>query len=425
MRTRHIRTVIVMAVISIVGIMVVQVIWFKKAFDLKQRQFHHTIFLALQDVAEKIQEYNKIPVPLMGMVNQISSNYYAVNINGEINIKVLEFLLKNEFSKRNILIDFEYGVYSCETQKMVYGNYVSMKNATVINKKSELPLWHKDKYYFSVLFPETTFYLTSQMGIWLFINVFLVIICLFFGYALLIILKQKRLSEVQKDFINNMTHELKTPIATIQVSASIIKKPEIYRNSEQIFNYLDIITHEADRLKSQVDKVLQVALLEKDKVNFNFEHVDFHVCINEMTESLNLMVSGKKGCIHLKLNAEHSFINADKVHICNVIHSLVDNAYKYCTTEPFIEISTENSKRDFIITIKDNGIGISKENHKKIFDKFYRIPTGNIHNVKGFGLGLYYVKTIVESHNGKIKLKSEPGIGSEILIYLPLVKVHK
>ena len=419
MRTKNIRIVIIMAIISIVGIMIIQFIWFKKAFDLKQRQFNHTVFLALQNVAEKTLEYNKIQVPLSGMVNQISTNYYAVNINGEINTSILEVILKTEFEKRNITIDFEYGVYNCESGKMVYGNYISQKNKTVITRKSELPIWVKDKYYFSVLFPDKTMYLSGQMGIWLFFNSVLVIICIFFGYTLIIILQQKRLSDTQKDFINNMTHELKTPISTILVTTQIIKKPEIYSNYQLITDYTNIITNETMRLKEQVDKVLQIALL--DKASFNLQKINIHNIIQNIAESSKLLENKDNMSISIKLHAQYSIINADSVHLTNVLCNLIDNACKYCIMKPEIEISTKNEKKYIVISIKDNGIGISKENIKKIFDKFYRVPTGNVHNIKGFGLGLYYVKIVIVGHKGKIELSSEINTGTTIRIYLPIV----
>lgn len=398
-----------------------QVLWYKKAYDLKQRQFDHTVSLSLQNVAEKLLEFNQIQVPLMGMVNQISTNYYAVNINGEIEVSVLEILLKTEFEKRNILIDFEYGVYNCQSEKMVYGNYVSMKKQPVKIKKSILPPWEKDKYYFCVLFPEKTMYLSSQMGIWLFFNGILLIICVFFGYALFIILHQKKLSEIQKDFINNMTHELKTPISTILVSANIIKKPEVINSKDLVEKYADIIVHETTRLKEQADKVLQIALLDKEKVDFRFEEINIHESIENVMESAKLLLMEKNGNITFHHGAENHIIIGDKTHVTNLIHTILDNAVKYCTKNPDINISTINFKKYILVSIKDNGIGISKENHKKVFDKFFRVHTGDLHNQKGFGLGLYYVKTVVERHKGWVELNSEMNIGTEIKCYLPII----
>ena len=342
----------------------------------------------------------------------------------QIYAKGLNFIMLRVFQQA-LIIDFEYGVYNCESEKMVYGNYISMKNKTVQIKKSELPLWEKDKYYFCVLFPEKTMYLTSQMGIWLFFNGVLLIVCLFFGYALVIILRQKRFSEIQKDFINNMTHELKTPISTILVSASIIKKPEIIVNKDLVSNYTDIIVHETTRLKEQTDKVLQIALLDKEKVDFKFQRIDVHDSIQEVVESARLLITEKKGDINFHPEATNSIISGDTIHITNIINNIIDNAVKYCSKEPDINISTFNTKKYVIVSIKDNGIGISKINRKKVFDKFYRVPTGNIHNVKGFGLGLYYVKTVVEGHKGKLTLKSEINMGSEIKVYLPVLSHEK
>lgn len=420
MRIKHIRSVVIMATISIVGIMIMQVFWFKKAYDLKQRHFNHTVFLALQEVGEQLLEYNKMQVPLMGLVKQISSNYYAVNINGEIKTDLLEILLKTEFKKRNILVDFEYGLYNCDSEEMVYGNYVSLTDSPTKIVKSKLPLWEKDNYYFSVLFPKQSQYLISEMGIWIFFNCVLIIVCAFFGYALFIILRQKRFSDVQKDFINNMTHELKTPISTILVSASLIKKDEIKQNPELVMNYTEIIVNETQRLKQQVDKVLQIALLDKEKINFTFDALNIHTCIQEIVENTTPLIREKKGTITLQLTANNSIILGDAVHIINVIHNLLDNAIKYCEKAPEITISTKNTKRHLLICIQDNGIGISKENHSLIFEKFYRVSTGNIHNVKGFGLGLYYVKSIIEHHKGKINIASERGKGTEITLQLPI-----
>lgn len=421
MRTRQIRTIVFMAIISIGGIMVMQFVWFIKAYDFKQRQFNHTVYLALQEVGEKILEYHKTQVPLMGMVNQISTNYYAVNINGEIENSLLEFLLKTEFEKRNIPVDFEYGIYNCESGKMVYGNYISLKNKKSPGIKSNLPVWSENKYYFSVLFPDMKSYLTSQMGIWLFFNGVLLLICIFFSYALVIILKQKRYSEVQKDFINNMTHELKTPITTILVSTELLKKEEIANNTGKVKMYTSMIEQETFRLKNQVDKVLQVALLDKERIEFNLSPLNLHQCIQRLAKSLQLVISDKGGELSVVLDANIPYLMADEVHLENVIHNLTDNAIKYNNHPPQIAIITKNLKNKLILTIQDNGIGIDEENQKKIFEKFYRVSTGNVHNVKGFGLGLYYVKTIVEKHRGKITLTSELGKGTQLRLEFPSI----
>lgn len=421
MKTKYIRIVVIMAVLSVTGIMLMQVIWFKTAFDLKQRQFNQTVFLALQNVAEEILKYNQIQEPLSGLVNQLSSNYYAVNINSKIETSVLEFLLITEFKKKNITANFEYGVYNCESGKMVYGGYISMNDKPAKNNKTtSLPLWQNDNYYFSVLFPDVAMYITQQLNIWLLFNGILLVICIFFGYALLIILKQKRLSEIQKDFINNMTHELKTPISTILVSTKLLEKPQIFNHPELILNYNKIITLETTRLKGQVDKVLHIALLDKDKIDFNLSRINLHSLIIELKESLQLILHEKQGRLELLLEAGNFEVNADAIHIGNVFHNLADNAIKYCSKSPHITIYTMNKNKNLVVGIRDNGTGIKTEYLKRVFDKFYRVPTGNVHNVKGFGLGLYYVKTVMEKHKGKVSIRSEIDKGTEINLYFPI-----
>jgi two-component system phosphate regulon sensor histidine kinase PhoR len=219
-----------------------------------------------------------------------------------------------------------------------------------------------------------------------------------------------------------MTHELKTPISTILVSTKLMEKPQVHQQPESVLNYNRIITHETMRLKAQVDKVLQIALLDKDKIDFNFASVNLHECITDLKDSLLLLLKEKEGTLQLKLEASNTMINADVVHIANVFHNLVDNAIKYCQGPPNITISSSNKGRYLVISIHDNGIGIQPEFIRKVFDKFYRIPTGDVHNVKGFGLGLYYVKSVIEKHKGKVNIKSEANQGTEISLYFPLAK---
>jgi two-component system phosphate regulon sensor histidine kinase PhoR len=234
----------------------------------------------------------------------------------------------------------------------------------------------------------------------------------FFTYAILVMLCQKRLSEVKTDFINNMTHEFKTPISTIALSAEVLSADEIMRQPERLKQYVNIIKYENSRLKGQVDKVLEIAKLSPKKVNIKLEPVDIHLLIQSAIASFEVSVHEAGGKVNTNFSAGHHIIMGDKVHLTNVLHNLLDNAVKYNENAPYISISTHGNSRWLKIDITDNGIGIPAAQRKFIFDKFYRVPTGNLHNVKGFGLGLYYVKTIVEAHNGKIGLNSSVGTGT-------------
>jgi two-component system phosphate regulon sensor histidine kinase PhoR len=287
----------------------------------------------------------------------------------------------------------------------------------VTNKK--LPTWNNYAYYFGVQFPNREAHLINQMGIWSFSSVVLLIVIVFFAYTLFVILKQKRLSEIQKDFINNMTHEFKTPISTIAVSAEVLKDPNIIHQPERLLNYTTIIEKENSRLKQQVERVLQMARLDKEDIGLKKELVDLHQVIHDAIKNTSMGLQEKHGTITCELNATRSVLDADRLHLANMLHNLIDNAIKYCKVSPNILIRTSNVGKNLWLEIEDNGIGIKPDDQKRVFQKFYRVPTGNVHDVKGFGIGLNYVKSIVEAHKGSIRLLSELGKGSVFKICLP------
>jgi two-component system phosphate regulon sensor histidine kinase PhoR len=256
------------------------------------------------------------------------------------------------------------------------------------------------------------------MGIMIYSTIGVFVIVLFFVYILMVIFKQKRLSEIKTDFINNMTHEFKTPIATISIASEQLMKENTLNNPHKIKTYSQIIKDECLRLKSQVDQILNIALLDSTRTQLKKTSVDFHTIITDVTEKIKIQANEKKCLIHLDLKAEKHTIQGDADHLTNVMFNLMDNALKYSKENPQIIIRTKNKNHDLIVEVEDNGIGIPVKHQKMIFEKFYRIPTGNVHNVKGFGLGLSYVKKIIQLHKGKIELESTPGIGTIFRIFL-------
>jgi two-component system, OmpR family, phosphate regulon sensor histidine kinase PhoR len=245
-------------------------------------------------------------------------------------------------------------------------------------------------------------------------------VIIFFGYTLFVIMKQKRLSEIQRDFINNMTHEFKTPISTIAVSTEVLKDPNIIHQPERLLNYTTIIEKENTRLKQQVERVLQMARLDKEDIGLKKEIVDVHQVIQDAIRNTSGSLQEKYGSISCELKATQHTIEADKLHLTNVLYNLIDNAIKYCKTAPQILLRTSDVHKNLMLEIQDNGIGISPDDQKRVFQKFYRVPTGNVHDVKGFGIGLNYVKSIIEAHKGNVRLESELGNGSVFRICLPL-----
>jgi two-component system phosphate regulon sensor histidine kinase PhoR len=420
MSRRALRIIIFLAAISMVGITIVQVFWLKKAFSLKEIQFNHNVNLALTTTAQRILDYNNNKTKLVKPVNQLADDYFVVMVNDVIDANLLEFFLKEEFERRNIVTDFEYSIYDCMQERIVYGNYVSMNPKEKTRQtKRELPVWDNENYYFAVYFPNRDTNLVSQLGIWLFSTGVMVIVFVFFLLGMVFILKQKRLSEVQKDFVNNMTHEFKTPLSTIMVSTEVLLSNEAVQTDQRLQHYTKIIQSEANRLKKQVERVLQMASMDNHSLKLNLENIDLHTVISHTIASLEPVIKEKNGSVKLVASAEKCRINADPLHISNVIFNLIDNALKYCDKNPEVIITLYAKDYNVQITIKDNGIGIPKEFQTRIFEKFYRIPTGNVHNVKGFGLGLSYVFSVIKAHKGKITLESTQGQGSTFTLIFP------
>jgi two-component system, OmpR family, phosphate regulon sensor histidine kinase PhoR len=255
--------------------------------------------------------------------------------------------------------------------------------------------------------------------------IFTIIIIAAFYLTISTMIRQKKLSEIKNDFINNMTHEFKTPLATISLAVDALRNDKVRFNGEKMSYFSNIIKEENQRMNRQVETILRAALMDRQEVKLNLTPVHAHIVIKNVLDNFTLQLQDRKGNVELYLDAENDLINADEVHFPNLINNLIDNSIKYAkdNVPPKIKITTQNTGKDLLIRLEDNGIGMNKETVKRIFEKFYRAHTGNLHNVKGFGLGLSYVKTMIEAHHGEIKADSTLGKGSCFLIRLPLKKV--
>lgn len=412
-----IRRVIVFGALTIMGIVLMQGYWLKRNYDLKDFEFNQTVENALYQVAQKIAAFNKAELPKHGLIQRHSSNCYAVNINDNINKSILEDYLLTTFDKKSINADFEYAVYDCHSKEMVYGSYCKMNNLESNKKSSEaIPTVEDLTYYFVVWFPSRSSYLLSNMWQNALFSIVTILALLFFIYAVWIIIEQKKLSELQTDFINNMTHEFKTPISSIKIASDYIKKDKTILANSKLSKYADIISGQNERLNKQVENVLNLARLESDNFKLKKEAFDIKVALQNIVQSENLKISD--GCIEAEFPKTATIINADKLHFSNVVYNILDNAVKYCQQAPTILLKCYNTVSDTILEITDNGIGISKEDRDKVFKKFYRVSTGNVHDVKGFGLGLYYVHNICKSHGWDISIDSDGG-GSTFIIKIP------
>ena len=454
MSNKNLRTVIFFGIASILCILTIQFFWIKKNIEFQETnlsiqhrqdslsrvQFGDQVTIALKKVADEIQRINQEPGDLYGNVKQLTTNYFTVELQDTLHPFLLELLLKHEFYDHNIKEDFQYGIYDCFSDSIVYGDYIKFEGDSTftnqalnddykLDKSLQIKL-NSDLHYFSVVFPKienvTLESLPNNVTPWYYLFAIILFVIIFFGFSISVIFKQKKLSEIRNDFINNMTHELKTPIATIGLSSETLMNLDPENAKDKLLRYASIIYKENKRLESQVERVLNVATLDRTEIKLNRTVFDVHEIIEEAAENFEFnQLEELGGTIQLELNADNPILNTDQVHITNIVNNLVDNAIKYCDKTPEIIIFSTNLKGKISITIKDNGKGISRENLKHIFDKFYRVPTGNLHDVKGFGLGLFYVKTIIEELGGTISVKSILGKGSEFTISLPVTHNFK
>lgn len=416
MSRKTIRRLVILSALSIVGVIITQIYWVTRSLDLRERQFNQRVHVALQEVAVEVSKLSNVMLNT-NPVEQLSPDYFLVNTNATTEPSVLEYYLKESFLKHNVIADFEVGIYDCTTDKIRYGMSLSTRN----NVKSPATTsdWIKSDqyaYYFGVRFPQNTYFSGIDLEGWIWSSGIVLIALGFFTYALSVILKQKQLSEVQRDFVNNMTHELQTPISTIRIAADVLNTPQILEQPERHKRYVQIVREEILRLQRQVETVLNMAKADKNKLALEVEWLDVHEVITSVTRTY-------EDRVQLQLEASSPYIDADRLLLGNVINNLIDNAIKYSDpAELDVRVCTFDRDEQIVLAVKDRGMGIAPEYQKKIFDKFYRIPSGNVHNVKGFGIGLSYVKQIVRAHRWKMELDSTPGQGSEFRVIIPKKK---
>jgi len=422
MKKSPLRLVLILGMISITGALITQIFWLKKALQVKESSFDQSVILSLRRVAEHLDYSTMGNATTVDAVTKISARKFRLNINDKIDCNVLEFYLRVELAYPSLDIDFVYDVFDSNNDSLKFSRRVNMAETDKLySVNADLPVFSNGAFYAVIDFPTRSSYIGVRMTIWIFSSVVLMIAVFFFAYTVLVILRQSRFMEMQKDFINNMAHEFKTPIATISISAETLSNPEIVNQPDRMLAYTNIIKNETDRLRTQVDKLLQMAKMERDKIELHLEELDLHDMIREVIPNLSLKLDEQGGKLTYHLDAAHHLIKADNVHLTNIIYNLLDNAVKYTDASPQIDVSTRNADGEILLSIKDDGIGIPKEYQEKVFDKFFRVPTGNIHNVKGFGLGLHYLKIVVNAHKWKLDLQSEKNNGSTFTICIPYV----
>ena len=415
MKINKLNITIVIGLIAIIGILVAQLLWTKQAFSLEEKKFSQKAYIALIEVTKKLYEGTNRELPAENPVKKIANDYYIVNVENDFDPKVLEFYLKSEFVKRNINTDFEYAMYNCESDEMVYGNYISFSDNTKKKTSVYFPKHKNLIYYFAIRFPNESGFLFNSLKFWFILSIGLILILLVYVYSIFTILQQKKYSELQRDFINNMTHEFKTPLSSILIASNYLKNQNEILQDEKLLNYTKIIINQSNKLNNHIEKVLTIAKTDSSEMILDKKKTAIIPIIQDVIENIKLKYNNIDIIIEIDIEI---VIDLDVFHFTNLVYNLLDNSIKYCNSKPEIIIKITKTNSNIILEFIDNGIGINNENIKRIFDKFYRIKSNKSNEINGFGLGLYYVKKICDLHKWKIFVKNnaEKGVTMSILI---------
>ncbi len=432
----------VLILLSLLGIIFFQILWIKGSLKSEAQKFkeHVTMATYQASVDLMLEKGNLMPLTKKGGFifpsERLQREIYKPSITQRYSRDEIRDIIHKAFIKQNLeKIPFEFAISSTSLigDEIQSDNFYKLYSDSANNNPIVLPLESPTGSLSEGISPSELLILIvphAKSFIWQSMTWFIVgaivftiiIICAFF-ITVRALIKQKKLSEIKSDFINNMTHEFKTPLATISLAVDALKNEKVINDREKMNYFTGIIKEENKRMNKQVETILQAALLDKQEVQLNLKKLHAHDLITSALNNINLQVAEKKGQLDVTLAATNDVLMADDVHFTNLVSNLLDNAVKYSKDDLRIKITTQTAGNTFKIKIEDNGIGMNKETLSRIFEKFYRAHTGNLHNVKGFGLGLSYVKTMVEAHRGSIKAESLPGKGTAFFLSFPLAKI--
>ncbi len=418
LRSSTIRLGIFISTLIIAVILIFQLAWLKKVYRFEQKEFDHGVVKAIKGLYEDLDVNVYYSTHLNELLENPESHLYLAHIDLPVNYDTLVSYLQYELEDFGIFTDCHIGIYNSVQNKYAYTKILTLTGAKD-RTNTGLPLPVRKFNYLAMYFPNRQQYILSQMNFWIFSSAILLIVLILFSTGLYYFYRQKFLNETQKDFIHHFTHEFKTPVSVISLAADVLKNEKIIEKPSKLAMYAGIVEYQVHYLQGQIEKLLQFAYSESGQLHFDKKEVDVHEVVIKAVNNLTPIINEKNAQIIYELKASHSIIQVDEGYLLITITNLLDNAIKY-SKEPRIIVATENDDKILRLIVKDNGIGIEKSEIKKIFRKFYRVRRGDTYVTKGFGLGLSFVKTFLDSHNGKIKIESTPGSGSTFIIELPL-----
>lgn len=425
MNKRFIIFTIIAMTIALIGLMGIQLLWIQSASAIREANFRKSVNEAMVKVVYKIEQLARINSARGVKEEKVNIFSRTLPYDSIISLQELDSLIRVQLNIRGVDTRFQFCIYKPEKQEFMMEQSAAFRKV-LIEKGNAYVLFQADintsPEYLLIYFPREKQFLLMELWGMLLISIILIIVIVYsFTYTLTIVFRQKRFSEMKNDFINNMTHEFKTPISTINLACEALTDKDMRTSPEVIDSYINMIREENHRLALMSEKILQTAVLDKGQLKMTKEALDLHHVIRDVVKNISIQVEIKDGVIDQNFMATRSRVEGDRVHLTNLVYNLLDNANKYTPRKPHIRIHTENVKNGIVMTIEDNGMGIGKAEQKKIFEKLYRVPTGDIHEVRGFGLGLSYVKAIVELHHGRVSVESELNKGSRFSVFLPFV----
>jgi two-component system phosphate regulon sensor histidine kinase PhoR len=406
------------ALLAIIGLLALQTIWFRSAYNVEEEQFDAKVNLAIRALTDDLLKAEDDFTTTIKPIIKKATNAYYVDFKHPLSYNLLDSLLRKSFTRHDVTLPFELTIYGAQPGSIVLGSYYPMGATTkddAVCASRALPA--STPMDFMITFPGKHADIVGGMKFWIAsAAVFLVVLSLF-AFLVIDLMKQKKLSEIRTDLMNNITHELQTPIANISIASEVLLTGMGRMDEYKSLHYANIIYEENRRLKFQVEQVLQASLYEKGPIALVKTEVNVNTLVEEVIRNFQLRIEHRQGQLNCRLDAAKAVVLADAFHLSNIFYSLLDNADKYSPGKPDIVVTTSNTLGGVLIAIADKGIGIRRDVQRYIFDKFYRASTGNVHDVKGHGLGLTYVQKIVKAHQGKISLTSEPHRGSRFELY--------
>lgn len=418
-RSKTLRFVILISTVLITVIIGVQLFWLQKVYRYEEKQFNINVSKSIRNLYRDMQLVNDVSDNVQKVVENPSPDIYLLRIDCSPMLDSLWLNLKAELTDFDVYTDCKAAIYATEKNQFTGEEYIDLPDSYhATAKDAAIPLFKRDYSYIILFFPHRGQYILKQMLFWIASSGLLLLVLIALGASIFYFYRQKFLNETQRDFVNNFTHEFRTPLAVIKIAADVLRQDNIIEKPERLANYAGIIHEQTTHLQSQIQRLLEIAYTDRSSVPLNKSNFDLNTLLEQSVADVQPLIEQKHAELNLTLEATDAIVFADKSYLLLAVINLIENAIKY-SPSPVITVSSYNAGPDFCISVNDNGIGIDPAHHKKIFDRFYRVSKGELHTAKGFGLGLSFVKKVIDAHGGKIDVQSQEKQGSTFTIRIP------